>query len=296
MKDVEPIHFIKSTHIYAASETKQGPRLKLLDLYQPRHIPGPWPLVVWLHSGGFRTGTRRNRKHGLIAEAFARAGYATACLDYRLARPPAVLKRPARQLMGYLKEDSEKWGEEMQENFRRQRAVAVVEDVCSFYEWIAPNLEVFNLSGEHILAGSSAGGISVLNVLMLPEHINRRIPPIRSAFVVSGGFPFPSYWKDGDTRILAVHNPEDPQVPFSSIRRVEEIAKHNFTLIVAPEQAHGATSLSPAENIAAGVERFIAFDRGEALPPVPPPGAARVEDAEEGEDESAGADEDEADS
>lgn len=292
MKDVEPIHFVKSTHIYAVPETKQGPRPKLLDLYQPRDVPGPWPLVVWLHSGGFRTGTRRNRKHGLIAEAFAKHGYATACLDYRLARPPAVLKRPARQLMGYLKDDSEKWGEEMQENFRRQRAVAVVEDVCAFYEWIAPNLEVFNLTGEHILAGSSAGGISVLNTLMLPGHFGRSIPPIRSAFVVSGGFAFPSYWQDGETRILAIHNPDDPQVPFSSIKRGEEqLAKRNFTLIVAPEQAHGSTSLSQAESIAAGVERFIAFDRGEPLPPAPPPGAARVEDSDEGDDETGSEDE-----
>lgn len=284
MKDVEPIHFVKSTHIYAVPETKQGPRPKLLDLYQPRNIPGPWPLVVWLHSGGFRTGTRRNRKHGLIAESFAKHGYASAFLDYRLARPPAVLRRPARQLMGKLIEDSEKWGEEMQENFRRQRAVAVVEDVCAFYEWIAPNHEVFNLSGAHILAGSSAGGISVLNALMLPAHMGLKLPPIRSAFVVSGGFAYPSYWQDSETRILAIHNATDPQVPYSSIKRVEaQLAKANFTLIEAPEQAHGSTSLSPAEGIGAGVERFIAFDRGEPLPPAPPPGAARADDADEGE-------------
>jgi acetyl esterase/lipase len=75
MNDVEPVHFVRTTYTYASPLTKQGPTDLLVDLYLPRNVLGPWPLVTWLHAGGFRTGTRRNRKHGLVADGFARQGY-----------------------------------------------------------------------------------------------------------------------------------------------------------------------------------------------------------------------------
>lgn len=252
---------MKTTHSYASPETKQGPRELHVDLYQPRNVPGPWPLVTWLHAGGFRTGTRRNRKHGLAADAFARQGYACAFIDYRLARPPAILKRVSRRLVPPLIEDSEKWGEEMQESFRRQRPIAVVEDVCAFYDWIEARKEMFQLDGTHLLAGSSAGGISVLNTLMLHDRIKCRLPKIRTAFVFSGGFAYPTYWRDTDTRILALHNPADPQVPFSSIKRIEGLAKRNFTLIVSDDHAHGAFAPTPEEDYLVSIARLVAFDR-----------------------------------
>ena len=267
LEDIEPTNFVKTTYTYGAPPTKQGPRDLLVDLYTPRNVVGPWPLVTWLHSGGFRSGTRRNRKHGIVADAFARRGYASAFLDYRLARPPAILTRPARQLVPKLIEDSEKHGEEMQESFRRQRPIAVVEDVCSFYQWIEGRQTEFRLNGEHILAGSSSGGISVLNSLMLHEAIDQQLPKIRSAFVFSGGFAYPSYWKDGDTRILALHNPNDAHVPFSSINRIESLARENFKLLVSAQHAHGSFSLTPEQHSSDAVDYLIAFDR--RVPPQP---------------------------
>jgi len=156
--------------------------------------------------------------------------------------------------------DSEKCGDVMQESFRRHRPIAVVEDVCSFYAWIASRNEEFQLNGEHILAGSSAGGISVLNTLMLHRPLRRRLPRIRTAFVFSGGFAYPSYWRDRDTRILALHNPNDSQVPFSSIKRVEEIARRNFQLIASETHAHGSCALSPEEDYLTAIDRLISFD------------------------------------
>jgi len=261
LKDVEPIHFVKSTYIYAAPETKQGPREKHVDLYLPRHVPGPWPLVTWLHAGGFRSGTRRNRKHGLAADAFARHGYACAFIDYRLARPPAVLSRPSRQLVRLLIADAEACGDEMQESFRRQRPIAVIEDVATFYQWLAPRMAEFNLDGSHILAGSSAGGISVLNSLALSPNLQLELPEIRTAFVFSGGFAYPSYWRDTDTRILAFHNLADAHVPYSSIQRLEGIAKRNFTLVTSDRHAHGSFATDQEEDYLVSIARLIAFDR-----------------------------------
>ena len=75
LKDHPPTHFVKTTHAYASPMTKRGPLELLVDFYLPKNSQGPWPLVSWLHAGGFRTGTRRNRKHALVADGFTRQGY-----------------------------------------------------------------------------------------------------------------------------------------------------------------------------------------------------------------------------
>lgn len=56
-----------------------------LDLYvPPRSIdPGPWPTIVWLHSGGWISGTK-NQTDPIVQRELGR-GYAVASVDYALA-------------------------------------------------------------------------------------------------------------------------------------------------------------------------------------------------------------------
>ncbi len=54
----------------------------LLDAYIPSG-PGPFPAVLVVHGGGWRSGSRRQLS--LHAGAFARAGMAAFAIDYRLA-------------------------------------------------------------------------------------------------------------------------------------------------------------------------------------------------------------------
>lgn len=87
------------TRLYASAvyATVLGHRPLRLDLRVPAG-DGPWPLVVWVHGGGWRTGDRRLLP-GTIAplrffERVQRRGYAVASVDYRLsaeARFPAQL-------------------------------------------------------------------------------------------------------------------------------------------------------------------------------------------------------------
>lgn len=252
---------VKTTHCYSQSPTKAGPVDLHADFYFPPRHDAPLPLVVWLHAGGFRTGSRLSRRHPPIAETFLSHGYACAFLDYRLARPPALLARRARRLADRLFADSEQAGDEMQPSFRHRRPLAVVEDVCSFFDWIAPHRADFGLSDDTVLAGSSAGGISVLNTLALAPLLGRNLPPVRSALVLSGGFAYPSFWRPRKTRILAIHNPADERVPFSSIDRLAQAAPRNVTLIRAHGQAHGEATLHGGEPLDVAIRRFVEFDR-----------------------------------
>ncbi|WP_157264053.1 alpha/beta hydrolase [Azohydromonas aeria] len=55
-----------------------------LDLYRPATGKGPWPVVVYVHGGGFRFGERTMASAALV-KSFLQAGYAVASVDYRLS-------------------------------------------------------------------------------------------------------------------------------------------------------------------------------------------------------------------
>ena len=57
-----------------------GHEQQRLDIYLPRN-PGPHPLIVWVHGGAWRAGSKQDMPlGGLIAQ-----GFAVASVDYRLS-------------------------------------------------------------------------------------------------------------------------------------------------------------------------------------------------------------------
>jgi len=67
-----------------------GYRPRFLDLRLPPQTEQPAPVIVWIHGGGWIYGSRRRLPPHLFAaspfEQINRAGFAVACIDYRLAR------------------------------------------------------------------------------------------------------------------------------------------------------------------------------------------------------------------
>ena len=59
-----------------------GGQSLLLDLYLPNDGCEPWPVIVWLHGGGWRFGDRRLAPD--LSQYFAARGFAMASIDYRL--------------------------------------------------------------------------------------------------------------------------------------------------------------------------------------------------------------------
>ena len=56
-----------------------GSRKLLLDLYRPADKSSPY-LIVWVHGGAWRSGSKENPPLGLLS-----AGYAIASIDFRLS-------------------------------------------------------------------------------------------------------------------------------------------------------------------------------------------------------------------
>ena len=106
-----------------------------LDLYLPEALPsGPVPVIVHVHGGGWRRGSRRHPLPALGTDFYDRLaaqGFAVAAVDYRLsgeARYPAAL-----------------------------------EDVRAAVDWARDNVASYGLDTSRVFAwGDSAGGHLVL--------------------------------------------------------------------------------------------------------------------------------------
>ncbi len=99
-------------------------RAHLLDIYRPTRQAGPWPVVVYIHGGSFRILSKDT--HWIPGVQFARAGYLTFVVNYRLS--------PAH------------------------RFPAAFEDVTAAIEWVMRSAPFHGGDTQRlILAGESAG-------------------------------------------------------------------------------------------------------------------------------------------
>ena len=97
-----------------------------LDLYVPVTGEGPFPLVIYIHGGGWVSGDK-SRVQSIGGVAFIDGGYAVASINYRLSGEAPF---PAQ-----------------------------IEDVKAAVRWLRANAAEYNLDPERFAAwGSSAGG------------------------------------------------------------------------------------------------------------------------------------------
>jgi acetyl esterase/lipase len=100
-----------------------GSAAQKLDLYLPEKAGGPWPLIIWVHGGGWKAGD----KAGCPARRMTGQGYAVASINYRLSD--------------------------------EARFPAQIEDCKAAIRWLRSQATAYNLDPAHFgVWGSSAGG------------------------------------------------------------------------------------------------------------------------------------------
>jgi len=118
-----------------------------LDIYRPKAHPGPWPVVFYVHGGGFRLLSKDT--HWVMGLAYARFGYMVINISYRLAP-----KHPYP---------------------------AAIEDVCRAYLWAVEHAEEYGGDLSRLIcAGESAGAnlvaaLSVATCYARPEPWASRV-------------------------------------------------------------------------------------------------------------------------
>jgi dienelactone hydrolase len=112
------------------------------DLYQPDNDNlAALPLIIWMHGGGFKFGSKGVHEAELMCRAFAQRGYVCASINYRLSKSKFSFKFDDMQKSSYF----------------------AVQDARQAIEFFRKNHERFNIDPDKIIvAGNSAGGIMAL--------------------------------------------------------------------------------------------------------------------------------------
>jgi acetyl esterase/lipase len=238
-----------------------------LDLYLPE-TGEPAPVIVHVHGGGWRRGSRRHTLPALGAgfyERLAAEGFAVAAIDYRLS------------------------GE--------ARFPAAVEDVAAAVGWVRDNATAYGLDASRVfLWGDSSGGHLALQSALTGSKVQAVVAwfPVTdlaglpSDIVDAGGVPDPgpdsrealflgapassvpelarqaspvAHASAGTPPILLMHGTSDDMVPAAqSIRLAEALGAAGAT--VELELVPGATHFwKGAQDVAAIVRRSVEFLR-----------------------------------
>jgi acetyl esterase/lipase len=173
-----------------------------LDLYQPTGDTLPYrPVLVFVHGGSFTGGDKANADPVTYARAFAKRGYVTASINYRLR----------------------------EEGFPPEQQIFAIEDAQhdaqAAVRWFRANAAIHGIDVNRIsISGYSAGAATALFVAYNQDNVgdsgNPGYPSNVSATIdVSGGVYTP-LMEPGEPPVMIVHGTADTTSPYS---RAEEI-------------------------------------------------------------------------
>lgn len=171
------------------------------EFFRATGAKGKMPLVIYVHGGGFSAGTHNNEGIRYFAKRLASRGYAVASLSYRL-----TLKGKNNEC-------------EITAAQKKEAIENASLDIASGVKHILKYDSVFSIDAKKIiLAGSSAGGETVLNIVYDYDY-GKLLGDFRFAGVISMSGALTSL--DRLTKSNAIptqlfHGTNDAVVPFNS--------------------------------------------------------------------------------
>jgi acetyl esterase/lipase len=181
----------------------------MFDLYQPKNDSAHGrPLIIWMHGGGFKFGSRDASGTRLWCQTFARRGYVCAAINYtlgkknfsftftQLARNCYQAVQDVRQALSYLKLNAARWGID---------------------------------TTKIVLAGNSAGGMLALQAVYCSDAqlkgllgkdgtagLSPAINPQKVAAIINfwGGIFDTAWLRQTKVPIVSVHGEQDRIVPY----------------------------------------------------------------------------------
>jgi acetyl esterase/lipase len=176
----------------------------LFDLYQPKDDQAQnRPLIIWMHGGGFKFGSKKAKGIKVWGTTFAQRGYVCVGLNYRLSKKNPLFHFSELQKASYY----------------------AVQDLKLALEYFRNNAKRFRIDPDKIiLAGNSAGGMIALQaayasnvelakMVGIPDSVPSTKSPerVRVAAVVNywGGIYDLNWLKNARVPIVDVYGSND---------------------------------------------------------------------------------------
>jgi acetyl esterase/lipase len=285
-----------------------GPeRAQKMDAYLPsaEKFPGARPAVIWIHGGGWSSGSKSNKRELNVCTTLAEHGYAAFSIDYLLASHPA---KPAASAPAATAGGAEGGGEEAAPEAAGDRPVPWPQnlyDCKTALRYIRQEAARFRIDPARIaVSGGSAGGHLALMVGLTGDDAglnqgglytaqSNRVSCIIDFYGAAEVTATSRAWKfggrtpeetaanlrlasplthiaTGSPPTLIVHGTKDPTVPLEHSRRIDAAltaagVPHRF--IQVPEAGH-AFDLQPKEmDLRPAVLEFLGRYLGEVAKP-----------------------------
>lgn len=232
--------------VYTQANTAEGPMPLRLDLYTPRLGCDPdCPVILALHGGGFKFGTRKSPGVVTLAETAAQAGFAVVVLDYRLVNDNPRLSKSVKQ--GLADELGVVRSKILQRAPRGQHALAALaaaEDTAAAMAWVIAQADRYSLNTDQIaLFGSSAGAVTALTLTYGADELGFDLPiPIAGVVDFQGRLPDVLDIAPGDPPLMIVHGTQDQRVAFdnaTTLRGRAALAKVPVWFVPVDGKGHG---------------------------------------------------------
>lgn len=248
---------------------KVGDRNLLVDIYLPENTPNP-PLIVWIHGGAWRSGSKENPPKGLLKN-----GYALASVDYRLSgeAPFPAMIHDIKAAIRYLRANAKKDG------YNSNKIIIAGSSagghLAALIGTTNGNKELEGTLGDYLDTSSDVqaiidlyGPTNFLTILgqSTPHGISVRAPalellmgkPIEQAPEMAK-LASPVFQVDGnDPPIFIAHGDQDNQVPINQAHELHAAYKKH-EVMVQFEVVHGAGHGSPDYYQPEFTEKILAF-------------------------------------
>ena len=250
-----------------------------LDVYQPTGDTNTSrPAIVWIHGGGFRTGSSRTQSYIVTyATEFAKRGYVCLSIDYRLRSgsdmPTQESELPAEQ-------DG-------------------AADCNTAFNWLRTNSAAYSSNTNWLFVGGGSAGGRIANVFSLHEGPDTNVcptctsalltnsvnlvPPVnwnRSGLIANAslwGAPEPVMrWyviQSNDTPTVIIHGTADATIDYqNALDLYTGLTNAGATVELDPLVGYGHTPTSANSQIIPWIANFFAQEWTKKLaPPVIPP-------------------------
>jgi acetyl esterase/lipase len=226
------------------------------------------PVVVAIHGGSFRRGSRDDANLAAMARQIVPAGFTVMSVGYRLVPDEPVLTGPFDALVEPFEQAQPVLRARSRASF--EAMLAASEDLAKVLRWISAHAGEYGLDPDRVfLLGSSAGAIAALNTVYgLPQR-SIGDTGVRIAGVINlwGALPAVDALPADGPPLLIIHGDKDQTVDVEAARKLVRMAATAgvpYTAYIMPDRLHGfggnpplTTEVAPGISICSAVVAFL---------------------------------------